>query len=148
MIPVAFVPLHEFPLTVNGKLDRKALPAPDQIRSEHDYVAPRTSLEKVLAGMWGDLLEVEQIGIHDNFFALGGHSLLATRFISQVLELLQMEISLRTFFECPTIALLAGALCQEESQHERLEETAQILLSVSHLSDEEVSDLLSKMHES
>ena len=148
MIPVAFVPLPEFPLTVNGKLDRKALPAPDQMRSEHDYVAPRTSLEKVLAGMWGDLLEVEQIGIHDNFFALGGHSLLATRFISQVLELLQMEISLRTFFECPTLALLAGALCQEESQHERLEETAQILLSVSHLSDEEVSDLLSKMHES
>src|SRR5205823_6921985 len=81
MVPAAFVLLERLPLTANGKIDRGALPAPDQPRPDlgTSYVAPRTVLEQQLAAIWGDVLGLERIGIHDNFFELGGHSLLAMR---------------------------------------------------------------------
>jgi amino acid adenylation domain-containing protein len=112
MIPAAFVLLEQLPLTPNGKLDRRALPTPGQIRSEPEeaFVVPRTLVEEEVARVWAEVLGLVRIGIRDNFFALGGHSLLATQVISRLRKLFQVEISLRRFFETPTIAELATTI--------------------------------------
>ena len=106
MVPSAFVFLDSLPLTPNGKVDRQALPAPTSARPElaETFAAAHTPTEEVLAGLWTELLGVEQVGIHDNFFDLGGHSLLATQVISRVRELFHVEIALRQLFETPTVA--------------------------------------------
>ncbi len=112
MIPSAFVMLAELPLTASGKVDRRALSAPDSLRSETEqsYAAPRTPIEELLAGIWANLLGLEQVGINDNFFDLGGHSLLATRLMSQIRDALQIDLALRKLFEHPTIAELAQSI--------------------------------------
>jgi acyl carrier protein len=114
MVPSSFVILDELPLLPNGKIDRRALPAPDAVRPElpHAFVAPRTPVEKSLAGIWSDLLGLPQVGIHDNFFDLGGHSLLTTQLISRVREMFQVELPLRQVFQQPTIAELATVIEQ------------------------------------
>src|SRR5579871_2685752 len=110
MIPSAFVFLEALPLTPNGKIDRKALPAPEMQHPEANYVAPRTPTEELLVGLWAELLKVQPIGIHDNFFDLGGHSLLATRVVARILSDLHIDIPMRTLFERPTIAGLVEAI--------------------------------------
>lgn len=109
MIPSAFVTLEALPLTPNGKLDYDSLPAPGTIMPEpsETYAEPRNSSEKKLAGIWADVLGIGQIGIHDNFFELGGHSLSATRVISRVNESFQVNLSLRSLFDAPTVESLA-----------------------------------------
>jgi len=109
MIPSAFVFLDELPLTPNGKLDRNALPMPDMNRQELDvdFIAPRSQVEKQLAEIWCDVLRINRVGIHDNFFDLGGQSLLATQIITRVSGQLSVEIPLARLFEMPTIAGLA-----------------------------------------
>ncbi|BDA68754.1 hypothetical protein CAL7716_029200 [Calothrix sp. PCC 7716] len=109
MIPAAFVALEALPLTPNGKLDRRALPEPEatQLLSESDFIAPSTAIEEMLVNIWTEVLGIENIGIHHNFFSLGGHSLLATRVVSQIRQVFQIELPLRRIFEEPTIAGLA-----------------------------------------
>jgi amino acid adenylation domain-containing protein len=109
MVPAAFVFLERLPLTANGKIDRRALPTPDQMRPDltAGYVAPRTALEGQLAAIWVEVLGVERVGIHDNFFELGGHSLMAMRVTAQVNSLVGVDLALRRLFEMPTIAALA-----------------------------------------
>jgi len=109
MVPSFFIMLAEFPLTPNNKVDRKALPAPDQSRPdlESEYVEPRTETEKKLAAIVAQLLTIEKVGVYDSFFDLGGHSLLATQFISRVRDGFQIELPLRAIFERPTIGELA-----------------------------------------
>jgi amino acid adenylation domain-containing protein len=109
MIPSAFVFIETFPLTPNGKLDRKALPVPEGPSPEPDglYVAPRTPTEEALANIWREVLNLKQVGIHDNFFELGGHSLLATQVISRVRDAFELEITLGALFEAQTIDGLA-----------------------------------------
>src|SRR5256885_1252468 len=109
MVPSHFVLLDALPLTANGKLDRHALPIPDGARptSDSSYVAPRSPLEEVLAGIWALVLGVEQVGLHDNFFELGGHSLLAIQLIWRVREALQVELPVSSLFEMPTLAQFA-----------------------------------------
>jgi non-ribosomal peptide synthetase component F len=116
MLPSAFVQLEALPLNSNGKVDRRALPAPDQIRPEltEAFIAPGTALEETVAGIWREVLNLDRVGVHDNFFALGGHSLLANRMIAQLHSQLGVEVPLRAFFEAPTVAQLA----------ERLQDTA------------------------
>ena len=112
MVPSAFVFLDSLPLTPNGKLDRKALPAPDHSRSNSDqsYSAPRTPVEELLAGIWAEVLKLDEVGIHDNFFELGGHSLLATQFVARINTAFQIDFPLRRLFETPTIAGLADSV--------------------------------------
>ncbi|MFQ5420657.1 MAG: amino acid adenylation domain-containing protein, partial [Anaerolineae bacterium] len=112
MVPSLFVMLAEMPLTPSNKIDRKALPAPDQTRPDLEkvYVAPRNEVEEKLAAICAHLLQVARVGVFDNFFELGGHSLLATQFISRVRSEFDIEMPLRTLFESPTVADFAVAL--------------------------------------
>jgi len=108
MVPSTWVQLDALPLTPNGKIDRRALPAPTRVtlQSNH-FVPPETHKEEQLAEIWKEVLKVEQVGRHDNFFTLGGHSLLAMILISRVRKVLGIELSIRTLFEAPTIADLS-----------------------------------------
>jgi amino acid adenylation domain-containing protein len=105
MVPSAFITLEVMPLTPNGKVDRHALSIPDysHFSLEASFVHPRTPTEEVLAAIWSNLLGVEQVGIHDNFFALGGHSLLATKLLFKISEVFHCELSLHSILERPTI---------------------------------------------
>jgi acyl carrier protein len=109
MLPSSFVFLDGFPLTPNGKVDRRLLAAPDQSRPElgNAFMAPRTPVEALLTEIWAEVLKLDKIGIHDNFFHLGGHSLLATQIVSRIRESFQVEFPLRALFENPTVAKLA-----------------------------------------
>jgi len=107
MIPSAFVMLAAFPLTPNGKIDRRALPKPNLQEIENTFIAPRTETEIKLAQLWSEVLDVEKVGIHDNFFELGGNSLLTTKLILKIRADFQVNLPLRVLFESPTVASLA-----------------------------------------
>ncbi|HWS56339.1 MAG TPA: amino acid adenylation domain-containing protein, partial [Pyrinomonadaceae bacterium] len=143
MVPSAYVFLDALPLTPNGKVDRKALPAPDAggSRGGAEYVAPRTAVEKVVAGIWSELLGVERVGVHDNFFDLGGHSLLATRILSHVREIFCVELPLRSLFESPTVDSMAEAMSRAAGR-EAVEEIARALIEIEALSEDEVKVVL------
>jgi len=114
MLPSALLTLKELPLTLNGKVDRRALPAP-QSRPEElgEYIAPRTSLERALANIWAQVLRVDRVGVRDNFFELGGHSLLATMVTAHISHLLNVDVPIRVLFEKPTIQALNDFVVQE-----------------------------------
>ena len=112
MIPSAFVPLAALPLTRNGKVDRKALPAPDagRLRLDSAYAPPRTPDEKTLAAIWQDVLGHERIGVDDNFFELGGSSLLLVEIEARLREAFHRDIPIVEMFRHPTIRSLAEAM--------------------------------------
>ena len=112
MIPASFVTLDHLPLTPNGKVDHRALPAPHTTRPDldHAYVAPRTDTERQLATIWTNVLGLDHIGIHDNFFALGGHSLLATQLVSRMREAFDLELPFDRLFDGPTVAEIAETI--------------------------------------
>ncbi|HEU4507416.1 MAG TPA: amino acid adenylation domain-containing protein, partial [Pyrinomonadaceae bacterium] len=120
MVPASFVLLESLPLTANGKVDRRSLPAPDVAGAAGtaDYAEPQNMVQEILAATWMAVLKVERVGINDNFFELGGHSLLATQVISRIRESFQLEIPLRALFEAPTIAALSARIEAElKSEH-------------------------------
>ncbi|MGH7798832.1 MAG: amino acid adenylation domain-containing protein [Candidatus Binatia bacterium] len=138
MVPYAFVMLDALPRTPNGKVDRGALPAPDQRSTDPQklFLAPRTPIEHQLAGIWAEVLKLKEVGVGDNFFELGGHSLLATRVISRLRDAFRVELPLRVLFEQPTVAglaeridtlLWAGEKCRS-SLEEKTEEREEIKL--------------------
>jgi len=139
MVPSAFVFLKSLPLTPNGKVDRNALPAPDETRPglQSDFVAPRSLIEKELAGIWASFLKVSVVGVHDNFFDLGGHSLLATQVVSRMRKEFQQEIPLRSLFESPTVAQLAEKIEEANSN-----EAERFLNEIEALSEEDAKQLL------
>ncbi|OBP13476.1 hypothetical protein A5320_18170 [Rheinheimera sp. SA_1] len=113
MTPVLYIAMEQLPSTPSGKVDKKALPKPeDNDLQRSAYVAPRNETEQTLCTLWQSLLNLEKIGVDDDFFALGGHSLLATRLISAIRQQFATELPLRTLFENPTIAQLAVSLTQ------------------------------------
>ena len=126
MVPSTFVLLSELPLNHNGKVDRRALPAPgdgDQAQVA-EYVAPRTATEQRLAAIWTEVLHRNHLGIHDNFFDLGGHSLMATQVVSRIRMQFGCDLPLRTLFECPSIAGLAEVLDRGQGQTIEADEPA------------------------
>jgi amino acid adenylation domain-containing protein len=110
MVPAAVVAVEKFALNANGKIDRKALPKPDIRSQQLVYQAPQTATEQVLAGIWQQLLAIEQVGRLDNFFMLGGHSLLATRLASQIRQQLGVDLPLHVLFSAPQLHVIAGYL--------------------------------------
>jgi amino acid adenylation domain-containing protein len=134
MVPSAFVEVAAFPTTANGKLDRRSLPAPDGSRPtlEREYEAPETPVEETLAAIWAEVLGVEQIGRHDDFFDLGGHSLLAVKMVSQAQESFDIDLPLHVVFEHSTLRELAAAI-------------AAALLEAAD--DDELSSLLAEIEE-
>jgi amino acid adenylation domain-containing protein len=140
MLPTLFIRLDALPLLPNGKIDRQALPSPDEHEKapEKAYVAPRSPLEETLAHIWEQVLGVERVGIYDNFFEVGGHSLLATQVISRVRDVLQTELAVRHLFEAPTVAGLAMSLVQHYAEQEEHELLAQLLQEMQDLPEEEV----------
>ena len=132
MVPSAFLPLEKMPLMPNGKLDRRALPAPDQSRPdlERVYAAPGTTTEGALSEIWSEVLEMDQVGIHDNFFELGGHSLMGMQLIARLRSAFDVDVRLATLFEAATVTELAL--------------TIEMLLieEIEKLDDEEVQDLV------
>jgi amino acid adenylation domain-containing protein len=146
MIPSLFVALEKLPLTPGGKLDRRALPAPDTMGNGTgpDYVAPRTAVEEVLAGIWREVLAVERVGMHDNFLDLGGHSMLAMRCVSGIRQLFRIELPLRVLFESANLAELAQSLTAYEERPGGLEKIARLLQKVKGISREELQNELLK----
>ncbi len=111
MIPATFVRMDALPLTNNGKVDRAALPAPnDNTLPEQEYIAPRSPVEQRLAELIAPLLRVERVGVNDNFFLLGGHSLLGTQLLTRISETFGVELSLLTIFDHPTLAEMSGEI--------------------------------------
>ncbi len=122
MLPAAFVILDQLPLTANGKLDRRALPPPETTQSDASYVGPRTAAEEIMASIWADVLELERVGIHDNFFALGGDSIRSVRLLAQARER-GLEFSLQQLFRHQTIAELAHEIAATENSSLALRQT-------------------------
>lgn len=111
MVPSAFVLLEQLPLTANGKLDRRALPAPDiRAHASRSYEAPQTEIEETLAGIWRELLQIERVSRNDDFFELGGHSLLAMQVMARIESVFNAEMPIRLLFELPTVQELAAAI--------------------------------------
>jgi acyl carrier protein len=144
MVPAAFVLLDALPLTPNGKVDRQALPAHGQLQHDLEkvFVAPRTPLEEMVAGVWAEVLGRERIGIHDNFFALGGHSLLAAQVIYRLREAFLVELPLRSLFEAPTVAGLAEVVAPGQDAQDEHAKIARVLADIEQLSADEVHTLL------
>ncbi|MEL7406243.1 MAG: amino acid adenylation domain-containing protein [Cyanobacteria bacterium J06558_2] len=133
MVPSSFIFLDTIPLTPNGKVDHRALPAPDtfNIHLESDFATPTNPTEELLVTIWSNVLGHEKIGIQDNFFELGGHSILATRLISRVNQAFVLELTLPHLFENPTVAGLALAINQSQSQHAKDEAIGESQISSS-----------------
>ncbi len=114
MVPAFFVCLDEIPRLPNGKIDRRSLPAPSAARPEleREFVPPRNRIEAEVASIWTAVLGLEQVGVHDNFFALGGHSLLATQIVSRINQSFGIDFPLRKMFDVPTVAALAEVIDQ------------------------------------
>jgi amino acid adenylation domain-containing protein len=144
IIPNIFVHLRRIPLTLNGKVDYRGLPSLADIQQElkRDFVPPSTLAEKMLAEIWSEVLGVEKIGIHDNFFTLGGHSLLATQIVSRVRSAFQADISLRVLFEAPTIAEMVTLILQAQADQVDESELAEMLSDLEGLSSDEIAQLL------
>ena len=143
-VPSNFVFMDRLPLTRTGKIDRQALPKPGAMRHvEETYVPPRTKTESVIAEVWQDVLKVDKVGVHDNFFSLGGHSLLATQVLNKIRETCSVDLQLRHFFEAPTAAGLANRIeAGRRAEQKDLSKITRMLEMVKQLPDDEARALL------
>ncbi|HEY9404145.1 MAG TPA: amino acid adenylation domain-containing protein [Pyrinomonadaceae bacterium] len=159
MIPSAFVALDAFPLNPSGKVDRKRLPQPEESRPELEsiYVAPGTKTEQAIAAVWQEVLQLDMVGIHDNFFDLGGHSLLLVKAHSRLQEIFEQDISILDLFQYPTIDALATYLTNQheteysqsqDEQAEKLQEGRNRLQQQLKLSQQAAAERLGGQHES
>jgi amino acid adenylation domain-containing protein len=146
LVPSSFVMLDALPVTPNGKLDRGALPAPDENRPElqPSFVEPRTAVEQTLASIWAQVLRMERVGVRDNFFDLGGHSLLATQVAFRIRQAFQVEFPLRAIFEGPTIEELAKMIGDAGADDRTDTELSRILGDIESISEEEAQRLTTK----
>ncbi len=144
MLPAALETIAALPLMPNGKIDRRALPEPQQVRPEacESFVAPRTLMEALLASAWCEALRLERVGVYDNFFELGGHSLLAARVVSNLRHTMQIELGMVDVLRSPTIAELAALLEARRPRDEQESDLALLLAELAGLSDEEAQQRL------
>jgi acyl-CoA synthetase (AMP-forming)/AMP-acid ligase II/acyl carrier protein len=145
MIPSLIVSLQALPLTSNGKLDRKALPTPEIKRAELTglYVEPQNPIQEWMAQTWAEILHLDRVGIHDNFFDLGGHSLKATQLVSRIREVFQVELPLTLLFEeTNTVALLSESIEQLLIASANPDEAAAALRAVDDLTNQQMRELL------
>ena len=138
--------MDKLSLTVTGKVNRLALPAPDTARPSLDtpFVAPRTPIEEALVEIWSQVLGIDSVGIHDNFFDLGGHSLLATQIVSRVINTFQVKVPLRSLFQSPTVADMTVVIVQQQAEKAEREDIEQMLAQLEALSDEETQRLIAE----
>ncbi|MEJ8322499.1 non-ribosomal peptide synthetase, partial [Kosakonia sacchari] len=147
MLPAAFVTLESFPLTPNGKLDRRALPAPDRAAAvTRGNDAPVGEVEKTLAAIWCELLGLSQVGRHDNFFELGGHSLMAVQLISRIQSEFFIEVSISTLFLSPTLLAQAEAIFSAQLDALAGDEIAAIQHELDEMLPEELAKMISEGH--
>jgi acyl-CoA synthetase (AMP-forming)/AMP-acid ligase II/acyl carrier protein len=139
MIPAAFIICDSLPLTPTGKIDRRRLAAVDLDKLDQPsmFVAPRTPIEESLAEIWGKVLNLNRVGIHNNFFDLGGHSLFAVQVVSRLREVFGVDLPLRVIFEAPTVAQMAAIITQNQAQSASDEELAHMLCEVEAMTEEE-----------
>jgi amino acid adenylation domain-containing protein len=143
MVPGVLISLVSLPLTPNGKLDRGALPEPVALEGEQQYTPPSGTVEEVVASVWADVLGLPRVSADRNFFELGGHSLLATQVVARVARLFRMRVTLRGFFEHPTVQQFASALVALESKPGHLSAVAAALLRLRDMTPEEREQLRS-----
>jgi amino acid adenylation domain-containing protein len=141
MHPSFYISLPSLPLGSNGKLDRHALPVPHRVRDDMQQ-PPRTPVEEVVHSLWMDLLGVDALSIHDNFFLMGGHSLIATRLIARLNRTFQTELPLRSLFNAPTVAGMSAALLENERTPGRCEKIALLRKRLDAMSDADIHTLL------
>lgn len=146
MVPTNFVVLDRFPITPNGKVDRKRLPAPLEVTDvdREDIVVPRNPLEKELAQIWEHILQVSNLGVTDNFFDLGGNSLIAVNLVSRVRSKLGVELPLMALFRSPTVADMSTVVAELQISQASEDELEEAMSNLSVLSDEEVKALLAR----
>jgi acyl carrier protein len=156
-IPNLFVHLKRLPLTINGKINYRALPTLEEVREKlkRVFVAPRNETEEALANIMSQVLGVEHLSIHDNFFDLGGHSLLAMQVMSRIREKFEVDILMSRLFESPTIAGLAERIAedseagrksaQQSIRRVERDNSRQLLSTIDELSDNELDRLLGEV---
>jgi aspartate racemase len=139
MLPAAYMFIEAIPLPAHEKIDREALPLPDLDRPEltEQYESPRTPVEEILVELWSEVLDIDPIGVQDDFFALGGHSLLATQLISRIQKIFKINLPLQALFESPTLAGLAQVMPRYESQPGQVEATARLRQKIKAMSPAE-----------
>ena len=151
MIPSIFMAVEEYPLTPNGKVDRRALPDPDDtaVTSGQEFVVPSNETEEQLVQIWCDILQIEQVGIHNNFFEMGGHSLLAIQIVSRIRDAYDIDITPRQIFDAPTVADLARYVLEQEAAELDIDDEefddadlADLLDDLGDLSEDELATLL------
>jgi amino acid adenylation domain-containing protein len=139
MIPARFIMLDSLPLTPNGKIDLRALPPPSNTIAQNgaNYMAPSTPVEETLARMWADVLNLERVGVNDDFFLRGGHSLLGIQFVARLRETFQTDLEPSALFEAPTVEKLAKVLVEREAKPGQTEKIALILKKLDSMTDED-----------
>jgi acyl carrier protein len=143
MVPSAFVFLDELPLNAHGKLDRRALPAPERARpGGRPYRPPRNEAEEAIAAVWRELLGIDRVGAHDNFFELGGHSLLALQLTTRLREILHVEVRVQDVFEAPTVSELAAVLDGSSAVADDVAKLESALQRVESMPEADVKALL------
>ncbi|MBC3302906.1 amino acid adenylation domain-containing protein [Pseudomonas sp. SWRI18] len=144
MVPAQWMLLEQMPLSPNGKLDRKALPALDASLQAREYVAPHSELEQQIAAIWAEVLEVERVGMNDNFFELGGHSLLATQVVVRLREQLHAEFDVKAIFTAPTLADFSAQIAARQTNNSPVQDAlAKSLEALKRLSAEDLDKLIS-----
>ncbi len=141
MTPSHFIFLDEFPLTPNGKIDKKALPLPNfEANRENEFIAPRNEIERKLTEIWQEVLKFKPIGMEDNFLSLGGNSLLATQIVNRIIDQFKIQLSLQELFNTPSIATMAKLIESKQNELEKM------LTEIENLADEEVTKLLNNIN--
>jgi len=146
MIPSVIIALESLPLMPNGKINRKALPglADSSVSSKQEFVDPDNSVEFVIAKIWIELLEIDRVSANKNFFELGGHSILVMRVVARIYESFDVQIAIRYLFDSPTVQGLAAILLADEENAERINETADLIMQIDSMSEEEIDALMSE----